>query len=83
MIAALLALLFSFAAHLSPVPATVTPAAPAVPSVIASLDAPPAPAIPSWDDRANPPASPEGWAPATDSPMCAEDLGIVSDCWTV
>ena len=86
MIATLLALLFSLATHVAPAPhgsdsagiglLHPTLASPAAPAALTVAPAP------SWDDRANPPAAPEGWEPATDSPMCAEDLGIVVDCWT-
>jgi hypothetical protein len=52
----------------------------ALPPAGGVIVATPQTSTPSWDTRGEP--VPEGWVPATDSPMCAPDLGIVSDCWT-
>lgn len=70
---ALIALIAWIVAHLTPAPAAMYPAAPP-PVVVEQLEEPPV------VDLTTPPAvDPEG--PATDSPMCPDDLVI--DCWSV
>lgn len=62
--------------HLAPPAPTAAP-----PPADGAIEAAPRDGSPtSWDDRGR--ALPPGWVPATDSPMCGPDLGIVADCWT-
>lgn len=69
MTAALLALIAWIVAHLTPAPAAMYPATPVPPVVVEQLEAPPV-----VIDPTPPLVDPEG--PATDSPMCPDDLVI-------
>jgi hypothetical protein len=75
--AALIALIAWIVAHLTPAPAAMYPAAAPPPVVVEQLEEPPAVVEPPVVIDSTPPVvDPEG--PATDSPMCPDDLVI--DC---
>jgi hypothetical protein len=71
MTAALLALIAWIVAHLTPAPPAMYPATPPAPVVV--VDERPVEVV----DQAPPVVDPEG--PATDSPLCVDDLAV--GCW--